>query len=873
MKKLWLVVALAAIGGEVAAAEVVISFEQGQGFPAAGGKFTDAGTPEGVVAKWTNESSAPNYWGTHVSTSKSTPKPISGMQVGSFGFGGHGITVGAMHLGTSAGTANYSLKRFHWGYRGNGNSRPGGNAYLELEYFNLRGKSIGKERFQGGLDDEWLAKFTPAKTNVPAGTGLSKVIFRGVPPNSMNGSGSFFLDDVVLLELKPKQMLTLVKGGRTTATIVTPANPGKWTNEAVKWLQEYVQKATGAKLSAITEEMAVPSGALISVGQTRMAARDGIDSSGLKYDGCKLIVKDNVLYLLGLDGPELNVQAVPGDGSSSQTCDWVGARGTCRAVIKFLEDFCGVRWFLPGPQGELVPQSENIFVPQDLDEIFQPAFAYNGNRSPYDENVLGEPGKAIAALANNYRKAVTVAAGGHTYYAAVSQQKYGKAHPEYYALIGGERRNAEWTRESPYGHHLCSSNSDVKRLLVEHVRDQLDGGLDWKSIGQEDGYRRCQCPECEKLDNYRGFPTGMRWEEFQRTKLRDNPPERLFLLHKAVIDEVAKSHPDKMVMLMCYAPTAWPSKKINYFGDNVIGELMHMDPEYIEAWSGKVAGLAGFSVWFNTQCQMGLNLHMTAGETAERVQYLHEKGFVGLGLDPEAIWGLQGRVFYMAGRLMGDPSEDYKAIIEEYCNGVYGKASGTMTQFFDVLEARLRDVVPIDKNDISASGRNTRLPRWMNTPNLFLAQYPPAFLEQLEALIQKAEKEADTERTQGWVRLSRDQFDFIKLLTEMLIAYRTWQTKETPENWQELKAGVDAFEAYRLKIVTYPKAYTDVWWPGHGAFCKWLVGNLEDTGLAFYTTWDTRKKVVMKKGIRGMAMGYGTSFIKEPLTLNFDTEN
>ena len=108
MKKLWLVVALvAAIGGEVGAAEVVISFEQGQGFPTTGGKFTDTGTPEGV-----------------------------------------------------------------------------------------------------------------------------------------------------LLELKPKQMLTLVKGGRATATIVTPANPGKWTNEAVKWLQEYVQKATGAKLSAITEDMA-----------------------------------------------------------------------------------------------------------------------------------------------------------------------------------------------------------------------------------------------------------------------------------------------------------------------------------------------------------------------------------------------------------------------------------------------------------------------------------------------------------------------------------------------------------------------------------------------------------------------------------------
>ena len=667
--------------------------------------------------------------------------------------------------------------------------------------------------------------------------------------------------------------LTLIEDGQPAATIVVPESPGKWTGQAAAWLQQYVQKATGAKLPVVTEDSA-PEGTLVSVGHTKMAAAAGIDASGLKFDGCKLVVKKNVLYLLGRDDPKLDVILAAGDGSPSQLSDWVGARGTCRAVIKFLEDYCGIRWFLPGPQGELVPPAETVSVPGDLDQIFQPAFAYNDNRSPYDENILGEPGKTIAALANNFRKAVKVAPGGHTYYAAVNQQEYGETHPEYYALIDGERKNADWTPEVSHGHHLCSSNPDVKRLLIQYTQKQFDMGLDWMSVGQEDGYRRCQCDECEKLDNFRDSPGGMRWEQFQNTRLRSNPPERLFLLHKAVIDEAAKSHPDKMVMLMCYAPTAWPSKKIEYFGDNVIGELMNMDPQYIEAWSGKVAGLAGFCCWFNTQCPMGLNLHMTAQEAAERLEYLHEKGFVGLGLDPEAIWGLQGRVFYMAGRLMGDPSQDYQAIIDEYCRGVYGKASDTMTEFFDLLEARLRDMIPIEKNDISVHGRNIRLPRWMNTTEMFLAQYPPVFLAQLEALVQKAEGEADTERSQGWVRLSRDQFDFIKLLTQMLISHRAWQAHDTRENWLEMKDRVEDFEAYRLKIVTYPKEYTDVWWPGHGTFCKWLTGNLDDTAVAFYIPWETRKEVVMKQGLEGMPMGYGTSyyysFIKEPLTLDFE---
>ena len=106
----------------------------------------------------------------------------------------------------------------------------------------------------------------------------------------------------------------------------------------------------------------------------------------------------------------------------------------------------------------------------------------------------------------------------------------------------------------------------------------------------------------------------------------------------------------------------------------------------------------------------------------------------------------------------------------------------------------------------------------MSTSQMFLAMYPPEVLARLEALFQQAEQQASTDRARGWVRLSRDQFDFIKLLTEMLISYRAWQSKPTGENWLELGQTVEKFEAYRLKIVAYSKPYTDVWFPGHDTF-------------------------------------------------------
>ena len=95
-----------------------------------------------------------------------------------------------------------------------------------------------------------------------------------------------------------------------------------------------------------------------------------------------------------------------------------------------------------------------------------------------------------------------------------------------------------------------------------------------------------------------------------------------------------------------------------------------------------------------------------------------------------------------------------------------------MYQFFALHQERLAQVAPITDDDIYAGARDTRMPRWLNTKSLYLAQYPPHAMDQLEHLIRQAETCADADRPPGWVRLSRDQFDFARLLAEMLVAER-----------------------------------------------------------------------------------------------------
>ena len=96
-------------------------------------------------------------------------------------------------------------------------------------------------------------------------------------------------------------LLYFIKDSKPVATIVKPANAPKWTNIAIEWLQEYIHKATGQRLDVVTEGNEISAGTLISVGHTVLATKAGIDGGDLKYDGCRMVVKGNTLFLLGKD--------------------------------------------------------------------------------------------------------------------------------------------------------------------------------------------------------------------------------------------------------------------------------------------------------------------------------------------------------------------------------------------------------------------------------------------------------------------------------------------------------------------------------------------------------------------------------------------
>jgi Domain of unknown function (DUF4838) len=637
-----------------------------------------------------------------------------------------------------------------------------------------------------------------------------------------------------------RQALILVEDGSPLATIVVPNAPDKWTIISAGWLQDYIQRSTGARIPIVSEGQNT-AGTLISVGHTLLAAEAKITRDTWKWDTARVVVRGDVLFLIGRDEapPDRPDPIAPAVGEAIYQVkeDRVpGARGTCKAVVTFLEDICGVRWFLPGPDGEYVPKRSTLRVSDDLDRTIVPVFAYSAGRDLYG---VATP----ASFANNFRSAIRLRTyGGHSYYSWLPAERYFKDHPEYFALIDG-KRTAE-------GNHLCSSNPEVRKILIREIRKDFDAGYDWVQLGQEDNYWRCQCEQCESLDDYRGGMPPDWYEMYDQEgfeRLRRAPCERLLLLHKAVAEACLESHPDKTVQLLVYRQTLVPSKLFDGFGPNVVGEMCNINPQAIMPWRGKVRAFTAYLYWFDITLGLGMGLHTTPRQAAARIRYLRDWNFIGIYQIPDTNWGLSGPVYWTLAKTMGDPDRDPDQLVEEYCNGVYGDAAPAMSRFFKLLYKR--DVVAIERS--SAADQH-------------LFYYPPALCIQLEEVLQEAESMAESERSRMWVRLTREHFDYLKYLSFLLAAYQSYQANPSADNRTELSSHREDFIRYRQHIIDLDAEYTDRWFPGYIQFAKFLTANGRDV---YYMPADQWRELIKKDTGVVREIGFpGPGVIRDPFT-------
>jgi hypothetical protein len=578
----------------------------------------------------------------------------------------------------------------------------------------------------------------------------------------------------MLFSVRGAAALDLVRGGRPVATIVVSGEALPAEQSAAAALARYVKIATGAALETVTDRD-VPAGTLISVGRTKLAARAGITAEGLQGDGYRIVVRPGfsaavaggapaavaepgTLFLLGRDQAR-TAKAFPG----------CGANGTWRGTLQFLQRL-GFRWVQPTEKGFFAPELRNLSVPDDLAVTVNPQFLTAIPRMV---------GLGDWSVVHGFHSAVNVySRGGHSWCAFVPAT-YWEAHPEYFRMSGGKRVKPEGDN-----YFLCPSNRAVQALLAEGIRKKFDEGYDWVQLGQSDGYQPCECPACKALDK-----PGECQEQVQ-------------IPHYNVIRMLQATHPDHMVHLLLYGPTARPSAYIDRYPPNVIGELAvsglmaeaFLAPRIVtsreledlgheaglRAWSQRIpSGLTVYVYYFGTYHDVGLAPKCSPRRMAEEIRRLYRFNVRGIYFcGGGESWGSEGPVYYTAARLMNDPSLDGQVLLDEYCRLSFGLAAGTMRQYYELLYRQL------DNGPFETPNGMTRM----------LALYPLPVLDELDALLAKAGAEAlGNDRASGWLRLVRLSHRHLAGIARAYHAYR--RALERP--------GRDEFERVKNLVLDY----------------------------------------------------------------------
>ncbi len=218
-------------------------------------------------------------------------------------------------------------------------------------------------------------------------------------------------------------------------------------------------------------------------------------------------------------------------------------RGTLYGVYQFLEDDLGIR-FLTFDHTH-VPDYSKLEI-QLREYTYKPPFSFRW--SYYAENSK-HPEFAARLRVNTVTTDEKL--GGktaqnlisHSFHLLVPFSKYGKKHPEYYALVDGVRD----TNTAGAGPQLCVTNPDVIkiaaksaiRIIKEHP------GIKNISVSQADTDRYCRCERCQDINQREGTPMGSQ-----------------LAFVNAVAEQVEKACPNIKVGTLAYWYTRKPPKTI-----------------------------------------------------------------------------------------------------------------------------------------------------------------------------------------------------------------------------------------------------------------------------------------------------------------------
>jgi len=535
----------------------------------------------------------------------------------------------------------------------------------------------------------------------------------------------------------------LVIDGRTDYCIILGKNASPSEHWAASELKQFIYEMSGALLPYCADSSTPPAHAIM-IGES--------DAS--------LSVPGKTSYNVGPEGFLIRANA------GRMVIVGSRERGTMYGVHAFLEKL-GCR-FLTETVNK-VPKMATITVP-DMEVVETPAFEY---RDVFIREALN-PTYAARNRSNSAHANLDTEHGGgllyypfvHTFNLLVPVDKYWDTHPEYFSMVDGKRCKDQ----------LCLTNPDVLRISTQTVLGWMHDHPEAKiySVSQNDCYNNCQCPECKKIEEEEGSPSGL-----------------MLRFVNAIVAETAKVYPDKLVDTLAYQWTEKPPK-ITKPAANVRVRLCPIfccEAHPYETCSDDankafMANLAAWSritdnlyIWhYNTSFANYLNPFPDFRQLMDTAKLYKRSGVKGIFWEGSYPSGGGGELAqlraYLLAKMSWNPDTDGETVMREFCDDYYGKAGKYIYDYVAMLE----DKVTKD---------NIHVKIWAGPNDAFLT---PEIMAEADTLFDKAEAAADSPETLDRVKQARLSIEFVKLMKPIL-------NKQTKGKEAQLLRQLDDFTA------------------------------------------------------------------------------
>ncbi len=485
-----------------------------------------------------------------------------------------------------------------------------------------------------------------------------------------------------------------------------------------------------------------PAAAGIYVGLTRAAADHGIGVDMLEPDGIRWQVSGDKLFLLGRDGI-----------------------ATGFAVYGFLQEFCQVRWFMPGDLGEEVPRRQRLRLP-GMDFIYNP---------PFFQRLLGASEREWRQ--RNFQRRL-IPFNHHLQH--IFPPQLIEEHPEWFPLVRGERVALSGARGPNPNLAHPGAAAHAAQWVADHFSrnpDALGVSLattDSLTFDESDLTRQWTRP-------YRYFRGRPDYSDLVFT-FTNRVAQHLWPMDaedggngpgdSRHVTQLAYYWAENLPSFPLH-PRVLPvltSDRAQWFDL----DYRENDQELIRRWAESDAELLGTWDYYEGSPYIIPRVYIQL--TADSIRFLRDHRVRVFYAEGRPIWGFDVPRFWVASQLLWNPDASLPALLDEFFRRFYGPAREPMREFYQQCEDLwMQQPLPADWI------------KYFNDPGQ-AELFPPDVCARLEELLIAAETLASEHAAQDpqairfvdRVRLARDAFAVTRAFSEFYHLAKELGAKQAP---------------------------------------------------------------------------------------------